>query len=251
LGLATERYKYIIEYSDVTADIQASLLGLFGISRLSESQIHRTYLESVAKQSEDQRNAALIVLVQAYHYWDNDGLARAAAQSMIDESPGTWYELSARLSLFWLDFWAEDYITAEGHLASAAPRSADDVSIYQEASNLLSKASGRPAVAIVRDTSGPDTRVSGFSEVEPAVVDAYPNPFNPSTTLRIRLSEPAWTEIEVYDTVGRRIAVLLSRQLNVGDHAVSWDASDHPSGTYFVVVRTGGVANSIPIVLQK
>lgn len=68
---------------------------------------------------------------------------------------------------------------------------------------------------------------------------AYPNPFNPSTTISFTLSHLTEVTLTVYNLQGRQISKLLNEQLlNLGVHQLQFDASDLSSGTYFYVLQT-------------
>jgi hypothetical protein len=60
----------------------------------------------------------------------------------------------------------------------------------------------------------------------------YPNPFNPSTSIRFSLDEPGLTRLAVYDVLGREVAVLVNEQLAAGSYTATFDASGLSSGTY-------------------
>lgn len=67
----------------------------------------------------------------------------------------------------------------------------------------------------------------------------YPNPFNPTTTIRFGLEQRARTEVSVYDVVGRRISVLVSRDMAPGFYEAEWNGKNESglsaaSGVYFV-----------------
>jgi hypothetical protein len=72
------------------------------------------------------------------------------------------------------------------------------------------------------------------AQTEFALEAAYPNPFNPSTTLTFEVPEAAQVRVTVYDVLGRRVRELANGMLSEGIHRVSFDASDLPSGTYLV-----------------
>jgi hypothetical protein len=85
---------------------------------------------------------------------------------------------------------------------------------------------------------------------------AFPNPFNPS--VRISFATPARGSVHaaVYDTAGRRIAVLASRVLDAGEHQLTWNGRDEggseaASGVYFLRVTAAGARESIKLVLLR
>lgn len=81
---------------------------------------------------------------------------------------------------------------------------------------------------------------------------AYPNPFNPSTTLSFTMPEAALARLVVYDAVGREVARLVDGTLEAGRHEVSFDGSNLPSGLYFVRLAVGsGSAQTLRITLMK
>jgi hypothetical protein len=75
-------------------------------------------------------------------------------------------------------------------------------------------------------------RESGYS-----LSDAYPNPFNPGTSLKFSLSQPAEVCLEVYDLQGRRIRTLVRAWQSEGTHVAVWNGRNQsnelvPSGIY-------------------
>lgn len=52
---------------------------------------------------------------------------------------------------------------------------------------------------------------------------AYPNPFNASTTIRYRLSEPGLVKLAVYNLTGQRVTILVDEWQEAGAHEVTWD----------------------------
>jgi len=63
---------------------------------------------------------------------------------------------------------------------------------------------------------------------------AYPNPFNPATTIHFSVEMQLVVSLQIYDISGRLVETLLKEQLDPGEHEVVWNASNHPSGVYFV-----------------
>jgi hypothetical protein len=61
----------------------------------------------------------------------------------------------------------------------------------------------------------------------------YPNPFNPTTTIRFDLPQTAQVTVAVFDLLGRRVLALPSQELTAGaNRAIELDAAALPSGTY-------------------
>ncbi len=72
----------------------------------------------------------------------------------------------------------------------------------------------------------------------------YPNPFNPSTQLRFYLASAVAVNLEIYDALGKRVAVLISGEsLIAGMHYAAWNGLNSsgeavPSGIYFAKLST-------------
>jgi len=75
-----------------------------------------------------------------------------------------------------------------------------------------------------------------------ALYPNYPNPFNPSTTIRFSLPEPARARLDVFDITGRHVARLLDEYRSEGHHRVAFDSSALPglaSGVYLYRLEAG------------
>ncbi|MBN1466259.1 T9SS type A sorting domain-containing protein [candidate division KSB1 bacterium] len=81
----------------------------------------------------------------------------------------------------------------------------------------------------------------------------YPNPFNPTTTIQFDLPEPGKVKLSVYNISGQLVATLVDANMQAGEHSVSWDAIDQPTGIYFyrIVVADTDYHNTKRMVLMK
>ncbi len=73
----------------------------------------------------------------------------------------------------------------------------------------------------------------------------YPNPFNPSTTIRFRLPEAAHARLEIFNSIGARVRVLADERMDAGTYSSSWNGRDDAgrlveSGTYLYRLSAGG-----------
>ena len=81
---------------------------------------------------------------------------------------------------------------------------------------------------------------------------AYPNPFNPSTTVRFSVLDTKQTlSLHIYDIDGRMIETLFSGYVMPGFHEVQWNARQYPSGIYFAMFRSGDIMQSTKLILIK
>ncbi len=80
----------------------------------------------------------------------------------------------------------------------------------------------------------------------------YPNPFNPSTNIEYMLPKSADLRIEVYNSIGMKVAVLVDQQQSAGYHTIRFNASSYSSGMYFYrLVADGNVIETKKMLLIK
>ncbi len=104
-----------------------------------------------------------------------------------------------------------------------------------------------PGAVLVSSLSGVDGRVpAGFG-----LAQNYPNPFNPSTTLAFALTKAGPVRLEIFDTAGRRVAVLVNEERSAGQHSVVWQPRGLASGMYFARFAAEGQQDTRRLVLLK
>ena len=62
----------------------------------------------------------------------------------------------------------------------------------------------------------------------------HPNPFNPVTTISYDIPVQGVVTVNIYNVLGQKTAELVNGLFNAGQHRLTWNASDVPSGIYFV-----------------
>ncbi len=67
----------------------------------------------------------------------------------------------------------------------------------------------------------------------------FPNPYNPATTIEFSLPKTEQVRIEVFNTLGQKVATLLDKQMPVGFHEVKFNAQDLPGGIYVYRIVAG------------
>ena len=87
--------------------------------------------------------------------------------------------------------------------------------------------------------------------VEFSLGRAYPNPFNPSTTLNFALPIETEVSLKVYNLQGRQVISLVNQNMDAGYHSVVWNADAHSSGVYFVKMVAGDYISTQKLMLVK
>jgi hypothetical protein len=91
-----------------------------------------------------------------------------------------------------------------------------------------------------------------------SLLSIYPNPFNPSTTIRFQLNNDTTenTELVIYNIKGQKVKQLVSDQLAAGKHEVIWNGTDETgkivsSGIYFCKLKCGEVIQTKRMLMLK
>jgi len=72
-----------------------------------------------------------------------------------------------------------------------------------------------------------------------ALYSNYPNPFNPTTTIRYALPEDSRVEVSIYNTLGQKVTTLVNDQQSAGEYRIQWQPLDLPSGVYIISFGAG------------
>jgi len=67
-----------------------------------------------------------------------------------------------------------------------------------------------------------------------------PIPFNSSTKITYYLSTPSDVTLQIYNTHGQIVDVMLDRVMSAGRHSVVWDGSDLCAGVYLIRMKDEG-----------
>ncbi len=79
----------------------------------------------------------------------------------------------------------------------------------------------------------------------------YPNPFNPSTTIRYRVPEAAHVTLKLFNVLGEEVATLVEGAQSAGEHQIHFEARGLPSGVYVYVLQAGEVRLARRLMLMK
>jgi len=103
---------------------------------------------------------------------------------------------------------------------------------------------------------GGDCNTLAVHEISPRQLPSiisynYPNPFNASTLISFSLQKSQYVNLNVYDLLGRKIAVLANENMPAGKHNITFDASDLASGIYYYRLQAGDLIEFKSMTLLK
>jgi len=88
------------------------------------------------------------------------------------------------------------------------------------------------------------------------LLDNYPNPFNPETTIHYEIPNASQVEITIYNLLGKKIRTLVHQAQSVGKYNIRWDGKDGAgqnvaSGVYLAKIKAGTLSKAIKMTLVR
>lgn len=147
-----------------------------------------------------------------------------------------------------------------------AIRDGENVFLYiNDATSLTGNCTTVPLnPVVIRKITIPDSVVS-INESEASfpsefkLYQNYPNPFNPTTKIKFTLptvethgdASLQMVKLKIYDILGNEVAILVTEEMPGGEHEVTFEASNLPSGIYFYELSTSNVILTKKMILMK
>jgi hypothetical protein len=156
--------------------------------------------------------------------WDISSLPGHVSLTLTDNVTGTAVNLTEESEIIFLT-------EAKGSFLSYGT---DGVNIYPQVGE--SRFTLTVAYSALTSNDEP-ANVPGSFALHPA----YPNPFNPSTTISFDIPDAADrnTSFHIYDITGKLVETLVNKVLSSGSHAVTWDPKNLSSGLYILQLKVG------------
>lgn len=92
---------------------------------------------------------------------------------------------------------------------------------------------------------------SGSTPIAYSLDQNFPNPFNPSTKITYSIPAEGFVSLDVYNSIGQKVASLVNESKTAGTYTVNFDASDLTSGIYFYKISSGSFTETKKMILLK
>ncbi|MBS1513809.1 MAG: T9SS type A sorting domain-containing protein [Bacteroidetes bacterium] len=107
------------------------------------------------------------------------------------------------------------------------------------------------AVWNFRSTTVNVNTIAGVIPTEYKLYGSYPNPFNPSTTIRFDIPKHSDVTIKVFDMTGKQVSELINLSLEAGAYETKFNASALASGIYYYRIEAGEFSDTKKMILVK
>lgn len=131
----------------------------------------------------------------------------------------------------------------------------------QDPNGLWTEGSPNPGdFSLVTQPGDPDdvptsVNVVNNSELKFELYTNYPNPFNPSTTIKFSIEYASHVKITIYDQVGQRVSVLVNGFYAAGTYQKVWNSRSsnrsNASGMYYYSMQAGDFTQTNKMLLLK
>ena len=99
--------------------------------------------------------------------------------------------------------------------------------------------------------------VNDYMPQSVSIKSNYPNPFNPNTTIPVKVSRSDYMHINIFDSNGKLVKKLFNGELSIGQYSFRWNGlNEHNilvgSGIYFCkIIKNNNILSSQKMVLLK
>ena len=104
-------------------------------------------------------------------------------------------------------------------------------------------------VDMIVANSNDEIEVNTISEF--GLSTAYPNPFNPSTSVSLTVPSADYVSVKVYNLMGQMVGTLAEGMMEASVYTFTWDASDMSSGVYLIKAESSSSVDIQKVLLVK
>ena len=170
----------------------------------------------------------------------NPGDFVEVAYVLVPGPTGSWHEFTFDISAF---SGSPIYIAVNYYIVDGGPTGSNSDNVWVDHFIIT----GDHQVG-VHDSEGLPTQFE--------LAQNYPNPFNPGTTIQYALPSQADVRLEIYNTLGQLVKVLISEPQTAGIKTVSWDGTNQSgapvsSGIYLYRLKAGNQVQTRKMMLLK
>ena len=247
------------EYTNLLSNSSYSMKLKFGWDTLAPSWLIREYLGGGAP-----RNARFDIsyLLQVYIFGDGSNVKFRFAvddKYVSDPAPPENHEVSPWYTVNWYGWklvsWDPSRDGTGVWLGDGVVEGTLRFDSFQ-----LSYEPGQPPVGVLyfddlrlakKNPLAVEDIASELIPAEYTLVQNFPNPFNPVTTIRFGLPQSGHVTLSVYDMTGRLCNTLVNDFRQAGFHTVTFDGSTYASGVYLYMLHTDEIVMSQKMILIK
>ena len=180
--------------------------------------------------------------------------AKEANNSVLAENKSSSLGARAKLNNFYISLYIEnDTKTAEALLEEVlrVPKLSTEMELSTAEWALKSYVDPNSGEMPFSDFSGRGGGYPGRETDQDILLENYPNPFNPVTSISYQISAAGHVTLKVYDILGREVSTLVEEVKDAGRYDVTFDGSRLSSGVYFYRLTAPGMNQVKKMLMVK
>ena len=213
--------------ADYTGDSIVNVLDIVGVVNLILGGSARA----------DLADTATIILSDSFIKLESDGLVQGV---QLEINHGDDFEISLN-EHYVSESYTSGNVTKLILVTNGLSSITDIASIKGEYKLVSSQAASADGMVTLTTTE-----VNDFS-----VSNAYPNPFNPSTSIELNLNKDSYVSVSVYNVAGQLVDQVFAGNLSSANHRFTWNAGFVSSGVYFMNIQVDDVLETKKLMLVK
>jgi len=221
------------------------------------AKLNKNAVEMVINRIIDNASVAIASLNRKATGFESK-LQRANSVKLIQTAEGLKYEADGYIGFEITLSHGDDFeinVTKSAFIADyrTTGNTTKVIVVAPETDELFSSNGDYSVVDVIAGTSGGTALAVDIVSI-PTVFglnDAYPNPFNPSTSVELAMPVDGFVSVKVYNLMGQVVATLHEGDLTANTYSFMWDASDVASGMYLLQAEAAGNVDVQKIMLMK
>jgi tetratricopeptide (TPR) repeat protein len=233
-GKFKEAKDFFLSYLKKNPDSQAGYVWLYHCYNEETADEIVKYFENMPKSASKD---CQLLLSYIYLRRGKVEQAKAINNKIIKEQKDKELAVQAKLNNFYIALYTENNLTEASQLLSEASNTSKlSTSVELELARSLMKSYVDPKNGKMPffDEGDKEINVALSPEVSSMLLDNYPNPFNPVTTINYQIATISKVSLKVYDILGREVSVLFDGLKESGNYKATFNATHLASGIYFV-----------------
>ena len=196
-------------------------------------------VERILLQYDENNNS----IGHTHHEWDGNNWKMAYRRGF------RFYDINNNCTEYiheWLDFsgWVNEFKIT--FLYDENYNKTEEITQFWENSNWVNGYKDLYKYITVTDINNQISTINNFS-----LSNNYPNPFNPSTTIKYSIPKQSNVTLKVFDVLGSEMLTLVNKEQSHGNYEIEFNGSELTSGIYFYRLQAGDFVETKKMILLK